>query len=143
VHTECLSGDVFGSLRCDCGTHLRHAFDVIVDNRTGVVIYRRDDHNRPLSLQCPPARQRLDDIETQILADLGIHPDATTLYPHPLEPRPHMTALDRQPCAQTLDDDLLSAIRPMRAPRTRPTRRGTVRNDSPEATVLAVQVAGR
>jgi 3,4-dihydroxy 2-butanone 4-phosphate synthase / GTP cyclohydrolase II len=38
VHTECLSGDVFGSVRCDCGTRLHRAFDLIVDNGAGVVI---------------------------------------------------------------------------------------------------------
>ncbi|HKH53085.1 MAG TPA: hypothetical protein VKA77_15120, partial [Mycobacterium sp.] len=128
VHTECLSGDVFGSLRCDCGAHLERAFDLIVENRAGVVIYLRDDHSRPLSLQCPPVRQRLDDVDTQILADLGIHPGATTLYPHPLEPRPRMSP---------------STNLPMRAPHTHPRRACTVRNDSPKATVLAVQVAGR
>jgi 3,4-dihydroxy 2-butanone 4-phosphate synthase / GTP cyclohydrolase II len=128
VHTECVSGDVFGSLRCDCGAHLERAFDLIVENRAGVVIYLRDDHSRPLSLQCPPARQRLDDIDTQILADLGIHPDATTLYPHPLEPRPRMS---------------LSTNLPMRAPHTHPRYACTIRNDSPEATALAFQVASR
>jgi 3,4-dihydroxy 2-butanone 4-phosphate synthase / GTP cyclohydrolase II len=83
VHTECLSGDVFGSLQCDCGTQLQRAFDLIVDNRSGVVIYRRDARNRSHRLQCTPVCHRPDDIETQILADLGIDPGATAFFPDP------------------------------------------------------------
>ena len=83
VHTECLSGDVFGSLLCDCDTQLQRAFELIVDNRAGVVIYLRDGRGSPLSFQCAPTCQRLDDIETQILDDLGVDPGATALFPDP------------------------------------------------------------
>ena len=82
VHTECLAGDVFGSLVCDCGTQLQRAFELIVDNGTGVVIYLRDGHNH--SLRCAPAGQRPDDIENQIVADLGINPDMVALLTDPL-----------------------------------------------------------
>jgi hypothetical protein len=86
-----LSGDVFGSLRCACDTQLRRAFELIVDNRAGVVIYLRDGRDRRLSLQCTSACQRLDDIETQILADLGVDPGATALFPDP-----HTETLSRE-----------------------------------------------
>ncbi|MFA6715195.1 MAG: bifunctional 3,4-dihydroxy-2-butanone-4-phosphate synthase/GTP cyclohydrolase II [Victivallales bacterium] len=43
VHSECLTGDVFGSLRCDCGDQLHSAMRQIVDNGSGVIIYLRQE----------------------------------------------------------------------------------------------------
>lgn len=107
VHTECLSGDVFGSLRCDCDTQLQRAFELIVDNRAGVVIYLRDGRGRPLSLQCAPTCQRLDDIETQILDDLGVDPGATALFPDPpVVPRRGTTDV-HHPHAENLSREVL------------------------------------
>lgn len=39
IHSQCLTGDVFGSLRCDCGEQLTHAMDAIIRNGRGLVIY--------------------------------------------------------------------------------------------------------
>jgi len=39
VHSQCLTGDVFGSLRCDCGSQLREAMARIREQRCGVVLY--------------------------------------------------------------------------------------------------------
>jgi 3,4-dihydroxy 2-butanone 4-phosphate synthase/GTP cyclohydrolase II len=39
VHSECLTGDVFGSLRCDCGTQLQHAMRMIDEAGSGVILY--------------------------------------------------------------------------------------------------------
>lgn len=39
VHSACLTGDVFGSLRCDCGQQLHNAFQHIFDQGAGVIIY--------------------------------------------------------------------------------------------------------
>ncbi len=39
VHSECITGDVFGSLRCDCGPQLNTAMQQIVENKSGVVLY--------------------------------------------------------------------------------------------------------
>jgi 3,4-dihydroxy 2-butanone 4-phosphate synthase/GTP cyclohydrolase II len=39
VHSECLTGDVFGSLRCDCGAQLHRALRQVVNNGSGVVLY--------------------------------------------------------------------------------------------------------
>jgi 3,4-dihydroxy 2-butanone 4-phosphate synthase/GTP cyclohydrolase II len=39
VHSECVTGDVFGSLRCDCGEQLHHALDQITAEECGVVLY--------------------------------------------------------------------------------------------------------
>jgi 3,4-dihydroxy 2-butanone 4-phosphate synthase/GTP cyclohydrolase II len=39
VHSECLTGDVFGSLRCDCGWQLKKAMQIIEQERRGVILY--------------------------------------------------------------------------------------------------------
>jgi 3,4-dihydroxy 2-butanone 4-phosphate synthase/GTP cyclohydrolase II len=39
VHSECRTGDVFGSLRCDCGAQLEHALAAIAAAGTGVLVY--------------------------------------------------------------------------------------------------------
>jgi len=43
VHSECLTGDVFGSFRCDCGDQLRTALQVIDKEGLGVVVYLRQE----------------------------------------------------------------------------------------------------
>lgn len=43
IHSECVTGDAFGSLRCDCGEQLRKSMRVIEKNGTGVVLYLRQE----------------------------------------------------------------------------------------------------
>ncbi len=43
VHSECLTGDVFGSHRCDCGAQLERALEMIADEGLGVVVYMRQE----------------------------------------------------------------------------------------------------
>ena len=43
VHSECLTGDAFGSLRCDCGSQLDSALKAIADKGWGVVLYLRQE----------------------------------------------------------------------------------------------------
>ncbi len=43
VHSECLTGDVFGSCRCDCGEQLHAAMQQIVANGSGVLVYLRQE----------------------------------------------------------------------------------------------------
>lgn len=43
VHSECLTGDVFGSRRCDCGDQLHAAMKMINDEGTGAIIYLRQE----------------------------------------------------------------------------------------------------
>ena len=50
VHSECLTGDVFGSLRCDCGPQLQAAMDLIDEEGRGVVIYLRGHEGRGIGL---------------------------------------------------------------------------------------------
>ena len=39
VHSQCLTGDVFGSFRCDCGEQLKKSMEMIADNEKGVLLY--------------------------------------------------------------------------------------------------------
>ena len=43
LHSECLTGDVFGSLKCDCGPQLREALHIIGRNGAGVLLYLRQE----------------------------------------------------------------------------------------------------
>jgi len=43
VHSECITGDVFGSLRCDCGAQLRVAMEIIARAGQGAIVYLRQE----------------------------------------------------------------------------------------------------
>jgi 3,4-dihydroxy 2-butanone 4-phosphate synthase/GTP cyclohydrolase II len=43
VHSECLTGDALGSLRCDCGSQLNRALELIAQEGTGVLLYIRQE----------------------------------------------------------------------------------------------------
>ena len=50
VHSECLTGDVFGSLRCDCGEQLHSAMAAIAEAGAGVVVYLRGHEGRGIGI---------------------------------------------------------------------------------------------
>ena len=50
VHSECLTGDVFSSQRCDCQAQLHHSFDRIAAAGSGVIIYLRAHEGRGIGL---------------------------------------------------------------------------------------------
>ncbi len=50
VHSECLTGDIFGSQRCDCGPQLHTAMAKIVADGSGVVVYLRGHEGRGIGL---------------------------------------------------------------------------------------------
>lgn len=50
VHSECLTGDVFGSWRCDCGAQLNAAMDAIAARGAGVLVYLRGHEGRGIGI---------------------------------------------------------------------------------------------
>src|ERR671924_1320682 len=50
VHSECLTGDALGSLRCDCGTQLRAALKAIRAEGRGVLLYATGQEGRGIGL---------------------------------------------------------------------------------------------
>ena len=50
IHSECLTGDVFGSKRCDCGSQLKEAMRLIEESGNGYIIYLRDHEGRGIGL---------------------------------------------------------------------------------------------
>ena len=50
VHSECLTGDIFSSTRCDCGEQLKLAQQLVTEEGRGVIIYLRDHEGRGIGL---------------------------------------------------------------------------------------------
>ncbi|HSQ35679.1 MAG TPA: bifunctional 3,4-dihydroxy-2-butanone-4-phosphate synthase/GTP cyclohydrolase II [Candidatus Binatia bacterium] len=50
VHSQCLSGDTFGSLRCDCGKQLQSAMEMISQAKRGVLLYLLNQEGRGIGL---------------------------------------------------------------------------------------------
>jgi 3,4-dihydroxy 2-butanone 4-phosphate synthase/GTP cyclohydrolase II len=50
VHSECMTGDIFGSLRCDCGQQLEKAMETIEQQGLGVIIYIKGHEGRGIGL---------------------------------------------------------------------------------------------
>ncbi|WP_051063477.1 GTP cyclohydrolase II [Ilumatobacter nonamiensis] len=94
VHSECMTGDALGSLKCDCGDQLAHALRAIAVEGRGVVVYMRGHEGRGIGLankikayelqdggldtvdantvQGLPVDARQYDVAAAILGDLGV-----------------------------------------------------------------------
>jgi 3,4-dihydroxy 2-butanone 4-phosphate synthase / GTP cyclohydrolase II len=94
VHSECLTGDIVGSLRCDCGGQLQQAMHAVAEAGAGVIVYLRGHEGRGVGLahkirayafqeggldtveanlvQGLPSDARSYDAAAAVLADLGV-----------------------------------------------------------------------
>jgi len=98
VHSECMTGDLFGSRRCDCGEQLTQALHRIVDEGAGALVYLRGHEGRGSGLG--------EKLRAYALQDRGLDTaEASSALGHPADARDYTDA------AQILGDIGLTRVR--------------------------------
>ncbi|HJW27556.1 MAG TPA: GTP cyclohydrolase II [Rhodocyclaceae bacterium] len=87
VHSECLTGDIFGSRRCDCGPQLHEALRRIAAAGCGVLVYLRGHEGRGIGL--------VEKLRAYCLQEAGFDTvEANLLLGHPVDARDYTVAAD-------------------------------------------------
>jgi 3,4-dihydroxy 2-butanone 4-phosphate synthase/GTP cyclohydrolase II len=101
VHSECFTGDVMGSLRCDCGDQLAMSKKLIAEHGCGYIIYLRDHEGRGVGLS--------EKLKAYQLQDNGLDTvEANVTLGHPIDAREWQDAIEILHLLKVLDLTLLT-----------------------------------
>jgi 3,4-dihydroxy 2-butanone 4-phosphate synthase/GTP cyclohydrolase II len=101
IHSECLTGDAFGSLRCDCGSQLLQAMAEIKAHGSGLIIYLRDHEGRGIGLG--------EKIKAYALQDKGLNTvEANISLGHGVDERSYLDVIEILKALNITDIELLT-----------------------------------
>lgn len=100
VHSECLTGDVFASTRCDCGPQLHAALNAIVEKGWGTLLYLRQE-GRGIGLHAKIQAYHLQDAGADTL-------DANLMLGHPADARDYAIAAEMLEALSVSEVNLLT-----------------------------------